>query len=321
MDLPSIAFLLSEAPEGNAAPNDRPRLSAVMQEVIAHLRAMGARVHFIVPERAALDIAALDIAARDTAAIADAGLQPGHDLYVLKSQSALALSIAGALAQSGAPIVNTFWSSALARDKIAATAVLAAHGVPVPPSWATGCADQLRPLLQAGPLWLKPQRGSRGEGVRRIAEPSDADSLEAPSDAHGLPLPLFAQREAPSDGHDLKVYVVGDRAWAVARPFPAHTLADKLGTPAALSPRVRDAALAVGRALGLELYGVDFLTSGGELWVVDVNAFPGYKGAPEAPRCIAEYLHQRARVRARGDIAALLHPSSPALELDKEASQ
>jgi ribosomal protein S6--L-glutamate ligase len=274
---PRIAFLALPA-----TPDHQPHLSGVMQEIIAHLQAMGALVDFIVPEATALDIA--DIA----------NARPAHDLYVLKSKSALALSLAGLLTRNGAQVVNTFWSSALTRDKIAATAVLAACGVPVPASWATGRTEPLRPLVQAGPIWIKPQRGSRGEGVQRIAEPSGLDTLEAPSDAHGLPLPLLAQREAPSDGQDLKMYVVGDRAWAITRPFPAQSLADKLGAPVAMSPRARAIATNAGRALGLELYGVDFMMSGDELCVVDVNAFPGYKGVPEAPRHIAGYLYQRA---------------------------
>jgi ribosomal protein S6--L-glutamate ligase len=104
---------------------------------------------------------------------------------------------------------------------------------------------------------------------------------------------VFAQREVPSAGRDLKVYVVGDQMWAITRPFPARTLADKLGAPARVPPGIREAAVACGRALGLELYGVDFLVAGDEFFAVDVNAFPGYKGVPDAPRAVAEHLHGR----------------------------
>ena len=43
-------------------------------------------------------------------------------------------------------------------------------------------------------------------------------------------------------------------------------------------------------ALGLDVYGVDFLVAGDEFFAVDVNAFPGYKGVPQAPAAIADYL-------------------------------
>jgi ribosomal protein S6--L-glutamate ligase len=91
------------------------------------------------------------------------------------------------------------------------------------------------------------------------------------------------------------VYVIGQRLWAITRPFPARSLQDKIGTPAVLSPEVRRAALACGRVLGLELYGVDVLRAGERFCVVDVNAFPGYKGVAEAPRQLAAYLLARAR--------------------------
>jgi ribosomal protein S6--L-glutamate ligase len=104
---------------------------------------------------------------------------------------------------------------------------------------------------------------------------------------------LFAQRDVPSGGRDLKVYVVGERMWAITRPFPARTLREKLGAPCRVPPEIREAAIACGRALGLELYGVDFLVAGDQFFAVDVNALPGYKGVPEAPAAIADYVFER----------------------------
>jgi ribosomal protein S6--L-glutamate ligase len=267
-----------------------------MHEVVVRLQALGVKVDLVVPEAALHDVASL---------------QPRHDLYVLKSKSPLALSLAGALTEAGARVVNTFWSSNLARDKIAATAVLAAFGVPVPPSWAAGKPAHLRTLLHDRPLWVKPQRGSRGAGVRRLNGPHEIDDLDAPQDPYGLPLPLFAQHEAPSNGRDLKVYVVGSHTWAITRPFPALTVADKQGQPVPLPENIHACALKVGKALGLEIYGVDFLTAHDKFWVVDVNAFPGFKGVPEAPRCIARHLFDRTRDLREQQIA------SPASQLEQ----
>lgn len=276
-----IGFLL----KGSEADGSVPHVSALTQEVIARLQARGARVDLIVPENGPFDIAEV---------------RPACDLYVLKEKTPLILSFAGALTTAGAAVVNTFRSCSLTRDKIAATAVLAGAGVPVPPSWTTGEPARFRALLGEEPLWLKPPQGSRGSGVMRLTAPSGLEGQQTQLDVHGLVLPLFAQREVPSEGRDLKVFVVGEQTWAIARPFPARTLAEKLGTPVALRPAVRDAALACGRALGLELYGVDFLEAGDKFFAVDVNALPGYKGAPEAPRALADYLYRRAR-RAASD--------------------
>lgn len=270
-----IAFLL-----GRASPDDpAPVVSAVTAETIARLRGRGAEVDLLVADDRAWDVAEL---------------RPRHDLYVLKVKSPLTLSLAGVLTEYGATVVNTARACMLARDKIAATAVLAGSGVPVPPSWATGRTAALAPPPAAGPLWLKPPRGSRGEGVRRVDEGVCLDGAIALADPYGLPLPLFAQAEAPSDGRDIKAYVVGDRLWAIARPWPARTLAEKHGMPFLLPPPLEAAARACGRALGLELYGVDFLVAGDQFAVVDVNALPGYKGIADAPRHLAEYLRERA---------------------------
>lgn len=270
-----IAFVLQ--PTG--PESDAPRISPLTQEIISRLRERGLWVDVIVPENGPVDLA---------------DVRPRHDLYVLKSETPLALSLAGALTVAGATVVNTFRSSSLTRDKVAATAVLAAAGVTVPPSWTTGQPGLLRPLLAEGTLWIKPQRGTQGAGIRRVATPEDLGDPEPPTDPYGLPLPLFAQREVPTSGRDLKVFAVGERLWAITRPFPARTFQEKVGAPAPLPPEIRVAALACGKSLGLELYGVDFLLAGDRFFSVDVNAFPGYKGVAEAPQALADYLYHRA---------------------------
>lgn len=268
-----IAFLLQRSrPERPGAS-----VSGVTAEIIDRLRARSARVDLLVPEDHAVDCA-------------DLAGEPSHDLYVLKAKTALTLGVAGAMTAGGARVVNTFAASSLTRDKLASTTVLAGFGVPVPPSFATGQADLLR-QVGGGPLWLKPPRGSQGAGVQRLSSAAELAADDALTlDAHGLPVPLFAQAEVPSGGFDLKVYVVGEQMWAIKRPFPARTLTEKMGQPARVTPPIRDAALACGAALGLELYGVDFLVAGDEFFVVDVNAFPGYKGVSAAPAAIAEHL-------------------------------
>ena len=67
------------------------------------------------------------------------------------------------------------------------------------------------------------------------------------------------------------------------------------GRPVAVDPEVRAVALRVGRALGLELFGLDVIESPGGPVVVDVNYFPGYKGVPDAGALIGEHLAARAR--------------------------
>jgi ribosomal protein S6--L-glutamate ligase len=270
-----IGFLLERLGPGNGTP----RVSSLTNEIIDRLVDRDVLVDLIIPEDRLLDIA--DVRAQ-------------HDLYVLKSETLMALSLAGALTVSGAVVVNNFRSCNLTRDKIAATAVLAAAGVPVPPSWATGRRALLQPLLAEGPIWLKPRCGRGGTGVSRVVEPSSLSGQDAVTDIYGLPVPIFTQREVPSDGRDLKVFVAGSHVWAVKRQFPAHTTQEKMGTAVTLASDVQEAALKCGKVLGLELYGVDFLVAEGRFYVVDVNAFPGYKGAAGAPWTLANFIYRRA---------------------------
>jgi ribosomal protein S6--L-glutamate ligase len=276
---PRIAFLLQRSQTEPSAGSE-PRLSMVTTEIVARLRDVyGARVDLLTPEDRTLELGHL-------------GAE--HDLYVLKAKTPITLAVAGAAAAAGARVINSFESSTLTRDKLATTAVLAASGVPLPPSWATGRPELLRDVLDRGPLWIKPQRGSQGHGVRRLTSTAEFDGAACSArDAYGLPVPVFAQQDVPSGGRDLKVYVVGEQMWAITRPFPARTLEDKLGAPCRVPPMIREAAVACGRALGLELYGVDFLVAGDQFFAVDVNALPGYKGVPEAPAAIADYVYER----------------------------
>jgi len=218
----------------------------------------------------------------------------------LKSETPLALSLAGALTVAGGEVLNATRAVNLVRDKLAATAVLAASGVPVPASYATGSAALLQPLLETGPLWLKPNRGTKGTGIQRLSLPGELDPSLQCQDPYGLPLPFFAQREFPSSGRDFKVYVVGEKVWATERPFPATSDAEKVGRAAKVPPNIREAALACGKALSLEIYGVDFLVSEDRFAVVDVNSFPGYKGVEEAPEALADYIHRRALSARKG---------------------
>ena len=259
----------------------RPRINRVTGEVIARLMERGARVDLRVAEDELFDVAAI---------------RPAHDLYVLKSKSPLTLTVAGVLEDAGAIVVNSVRSCDMARDKITTTALLAASGVGVPPSWATGLPAALGPFLEGGPLWFKPQRGGNGLGVHRVRVPSEIPGCVA-RDASDLPLPVFAQRESGGSGRDLKVYIVGDRAWARSKPWPVRSEVDKQGIPAHLPGRVQEAAFRCGLALGLEIYGVDFVTDGERFYAVDVNAFPSSQGPLDLPRHLADYLFARAAGR------------------------
>src|SRR3954471_4702255 len=87
------------------------RLSPIMPSVAELLREWGATVDIVEPDEGVTDLG---------------DLVPRHDLYILKSGSELALSLAGALHARGARIVNPYPAAMACRDKVVATRVLQA---------------------------------------------------------------------------------------------------------------------------------------------------------------------------------------------------
>jgi len=108
-----------------------------------------------------------------------------------------------------------------------------------------------------------------------------------PADAP-FPGPYLVQDRVAHDGWDRKVYVAGRACRGLLKPWPRRESAAQ--RPFAPEPMLGDLALAVGRVLGLEIYGVDFVVGETGPLIVDVNGFPGFKGVPDAARLIGDYL-------------------------------
>ncbi|HYT82488.1 MAG TPA: ATP-grasp domain-containing protein, partial [Gemmatimonadales bacterium] len=111
-----------------------------------------------------------------------------HDLYVLKQISGISLSLAGALHAQGAAIVNPYPVTVALHDKVIAARVLETAGVPIPATYVVSHPELLAPLLDPGPLVLKPYDGTGGYGVRIVRD--EAELLAWPADKQ----PILAQR-------------------------------------------------------------------------------------------------------------------------------
>lgn len=117
---------------------------------------------------------------------------------------------------------------------------------------------------------------------------ADPEGADAPASLgfdslKSLPTSLpWLRRGAPADG----------------APPPGHELLRR--------PTFEAVAAALRARLGLTLFGFDlvFDPSAGELVCIDVNYFPSFKGAPEAPAALGAALRQRyaehAAAAARG---------------------
>lgn len=239
--------------------------SPVLQEVNARLSRRGHVVDGWIPEDR------LDRA--DT-------FMPAADLYVLKSHTELAFSLAGVLHAQGVRLLNPYLGCLVAQDKITASQRMRSAGVPTAATWVTGDLTQAAGLLDDGPLVVKPHRGHRGTGVHIIRRPEELSALPSPR------TPVVVQRYVPGPGEDLKVYVAGEHVFAVRKRFDADSFT-RPGRSVPVSRAVRAAAEGVRAAFGLDLFGIDIVESPDGPVVVDVNYFPGYKGVPDAAPKIA----------------------------------
>lgn len=259
----------------------------VFAEAVRLLRSRGVKVDLFYPEQG---LTRLD------------EIRVEHDLYLIKSGTELAMSVAGALHALGAPTLNPYPTVVVLRNKFIVTRVLQAAGVPTPTTYLTFCPRALAPLLDDGPIVIKPYQGMRGEGVRVVRRREDV--AELPSQ------PTLAQRyHAPDDRLDHKLFCIGAALFGVRRPWPLRTYDDKLGQPFAPDRALRDLAARVGRAFGIDLFSLDLVISQGQPYVVDINKFGSYMGVPEGPRLLADYVEGAAQRARRGELVA------PAMDL------
>jgi ribosomal protein S6--L-glutamate ligase len=253
-----------------------------MPDLVRALVSRGATVEIIYPEERLTNLGTITIE---------------HDLYILRSDSQLALSYAGALHMMGARIVNPFPISAIMRDKIMATRVLMNAGIPVPETYFGAHRKQFAPLLDR-PLVLKSPDSSHGHGVRIIWDADELDGFGADE------IPRFAQRFHPPDGEDRRIYSIGGELFGVLRTRPAKSYDDNCGRPFVLCSEMRDLAARVGAAFGVDLFGIDVIISGGKPLVVDVHSFPSFTGLPGAAHRLADYI-VKAMQSAAGAAAQL----------------
>jgi ribosomal protein S6--L-glutamate ligase len=219
------------------------------------------------------------------------GLQVPPDVVLLKSRSEEARRVARTAERAGSLVVNPPAATAAALDRAATAQALDSAGVPAPRTWSV---PALRHLAADGaalpwPLVVKSRTSSRRDLVRLVT--SRAELVEL------LPEwgdePVVAQEFAANDGFDIKVWVIGSDLSAARRRSALESTdksSDELLDPTDLPEDWTRAARDAGGALGLQLYGVDLLITGGRPVVVDVNPFPGFRGAREPAESLLVFL-------------------------------
>jgi ribosomal protein S6--L-glutamate ligase len=235
-----------------------------------------------------------------------------YDAFVLKTVTGgpgqSLLDAAGAV---GIATVNDHRAIRLARDKAVAAVRARAAGIPFPKTWFASKSTLLDQIpADAYPLVVKPNNGSALRDVYRVESPEELARLEI--DDSGS---LLAQPYLPNPGYDVKLYNTGDEVFATVKRSPLHPGADVVEEQIEVTAELRNLALAVGRAFGLDIYGVDVVETPDGWVVLDVNDFPSFGRVPEAASRLARtVLRVTRRTAAPAAHAAFDSPHASVLE-------
>jgi glutathione synthase/RimK-type ligase-like ATP-grasp enzyme len=244
------------------------------------------------PLRAALSRSGIDLVTWDpTADFAIPAAAPDADLYLLKGDHPSILSAAACLHDQGARCLNEFEATAAAADKARTVARLAQAGLPVPQTRVAGERERLAELLASGTKFVKPVRGAHGTGAGPLG-PGGAE--------HAADGPWLVQELVHGPGYDLKTYGVGSHV-AVRRMQFSPGVVDAPRVPVeSPDPALIRLARAAAGACGLVCFGADFIQSDDGPVIIDVNAFPGYRGVSEAPSWLVDAISEELGVSTSG---------------------
>jgi ribosomal protein S6--L-glutamate ligase len=262
---------------------------SVTYQIIEGLKAGGADVEIVTERSGLVDLESFKF---------------DYDLYLFKSHSPLAESLAAAAHYRDGKLLNDYPATMKVRDKVLTCTLLLQAGIPTPRTFVTDSIETLRPLVKEFPLVVKPYRGRRGMGIeicmneeefdalaKKYAARSESDADEGGEDGTALGERLiFAQEYEEHEPYDYKAYAVGDYVHAIKRIFPAKTKEEKLGTPVGDDPELVRLVRRCGEVFGLDLYGVDLVKTPKGYSVIEVNCFPGYKGVPQGGERISKFI-------------------------------
>jgi ribosomal protein S6--L-glutamate ligase len=203
---------------------------------------------------------------------------PLADLYLLKSHALEALELAQYLEQQGARVVNSYAASEACRDRALTALRLREAKLPGLRTLSLPALKYLTfPPGCSLSLMVKSRFSYRGDLVMRLQTPQDLESL---LDRWSLE-PVVVQDFVDNDGWDIKLWVIDQQVFAAKRRTPLEEDASKKDYPIEEIPEEwLKLAREVGRAFGLQLYGLDLVVTEKGPFIIDVNAFPGFRGVP-----------------------------------------
>ncbi|MDP6156258.1 MAG: hypothetical protein QF682_09035 [Candidatus Thermoplasmatota archaeon] len=109
------------------------------------------------------------------------------------------------------------------------------------------------------------------------------------------PEELFFQEYLGEKSEVYKAYVIGAKVFCLKVTGPLDGLEPSMKhstkvieLPADIQKIIRE----IGEEFQMNVYGVDFFHSGGEIIVIDINDFPSFRGIPNAVEMICEFIRE-----------------------------
>lgn len=250
-----------------------PKPGTLLAEVITEMTAAGWVATVLLPHEQTLD--------------PDSLLE--QDLVVHRGLHTSLTPLLGAIHRRGIPLCTPFAADELLRDRRGWRARLVAAGIPVPS--AVECAEWPS-VLEAGrdgEIVVKALSGP-GRGSQVLAGTASTLPADAP-----FPGPYLVEPRLPADETDRKLYIAGTAVRGLLKPSTLTHAHVTSGTPFTPGEELTELALESGRVLGAHLFGTDVLRTPDGPVVIDVNAFPGFRGIGDAPALVAAHLREHAR--------------------------
>ena len=190
-------------------------------------------------------------------------------------------------------------------DKYLTNVRLAAAALPTPPTHVAQRADDAFEAFGrlGGDVVIKPVFGAEGRGMQRITDRELAWRTFRVLEQTGQL--VYQQKFIPHPGHDLRVFVMGGKVRAAMRrvgtEWRTNVAQGGRTERVELSDDAVSLATRAAEAVGCPVAGVDLLPGPrGELYVIEVNAVPGWKAL--APTCGVDIAAELVRFVAEGGL-------------------
>lgn len=186
------------------------------------------------------------------------------------------------LEEMGIRIINQARSIEKAVDKFYTSALLEEAGIKTPRTIVTENYIDAMKAFKAlgGDIVVKPLFGSLGMGMTRITcEDIAYRVFRALERIDGV---YYVQEFIPNNGEDIRVFTIGDRVLASMKRVSDNwkTNISTGGKPEIHYPskKVQEISIRASQMLGLDYSGVDLIIHDSDVYVIELNSTPGWKG-------------------------------------------